>query len=257
MEKNNENQDLINSQYVNINIENFNGPLDLLLNLVKEKNMNLLEINLLELANDYLRIIKILKEKNLEVAADYLVMSATLIQMKAKMLLAEKEIIDNKEVEEDKAKLIKLLAEYQQFKSIFEFLRQKEDQRLKINIKKISNLEPFIRINDKSKVDGRSSKTKLNQIIKMMFERLSAEKLKQIKIDSINVTPDEQKSVIRNIVKEKTSFLFNKEITFPSLKHYVITFLALLDMSRNEEIIINQQEQFSDITIEKGQLYEK
>ncbi|VEU59716.1 segregation/condensation protein A [Mesomycoplasma neurolyticum] len=257
MPKENEFDNVAQNSLTNINIENFNGPLDLLLALVKEKNMNLLDINLAELATDYLRIIKDLKENDFEIAADYLVMSATLIQMKARMLLVEKELLEDAEIEEDKAKLIKLLAEYQQFKPIFDVLKQRESKRLNIYIKKVSNLEPFIRPTDRSKVDGRSSKAKLTQIIKMMFERLSAEKLRQVKIDSISVTPDEQKNMIRTLFYENEEIHFNKIFSLPTLKHFVITFIAMLDMSRNEELIISQEQQFGEIKVKKGINYEK
>ncbi|WGI37065.1 segregation/condensation protein A [Mesomycoplasma lagogenitalium] len=240
-----------------INIENFSGPLDLLLSLVKEKNVDIFEINLAELATDYLRIIDKIKDTHFEIATDYLVMAATLIQIKARMLLAEKDEVIDQEIEEDKAKLLRLLAEYQQFKPIFALLREQEEKRALIYIKKPSNLEPFIRPIDRTAVDGNSSKTKLTQVLTMMFERLHAEKLRQIKIDSVNVTPGDQMKMIRNLFTQYGKVTFEMVFSVPSIKHFVITLIALLDMSRKEEIILSQDEQFGIIKIEKGPNYEK
>ncbi|MBN3534418.1 segregation/condensation protein A [Mycoplasma procyoni] len=240
-----------------INIENFNGPLDLLLTLVKDKNVDIFDINLAELATDYLRVIQNIKDSHFEIAADYLVMAATLIQLKAKMLLAEKDEVIKQEIEEDKAKLLRLLAEYQQFKPIFELLREHETLRQNIHIKKPSDLDPFIRPIDRTKVDGNSSKTKLTQILTMMFERLHAEKLRQIKIDSVSVTPGEQMNMIRELFQKHGKVTFEMIFSVPSIKHFVITLIALLDMSRKEEIILTQEEQFGIIKIEKGPNYEK
>ncbi|UWD34092.1 segregation/condensation protein A [Mesomycoplasma molare] len=242
---------------VDLNIENFNGPLDLLLSLVKEKNVDIFEINLAELATDYLRIIDRIKDSHFEIASDYLVMAATLIQIKAKMLLAEKDEVIKQEIEEDKEKLLRLLAEYQQFKPIFQLLREQEEKRSKIFIKKPSDLEEFIRPIDRTKVDGNSSKQKITQILTLMFERIHAEKLRQIKIDSVSVTPSDQIKMIRELFKENKVLTFEMVFSVPSIKHFVITLIALLDMSRKEEVILKQEQQFATISIEKGPNYEK
>ncbi|MGZ9413126.1 segregation/condensation protein A [Mycoplasma sp. 5370] len=240
-----------------INIENFSGPLDLLLSLVKEKNLDIFEINLAELATDYLRVIDRIKDTHFEIATDYLVMAATLIQIKAKMLLAEKDEVIKQEIEEDKEKLLRLLAEYQQFKPIFQLLREQEEKRSHIFIKKANDLEEFVRPIDRTQVDGNSSKTKLTQILTLMFERLHAEKLRQIKIDSVSVTPGDQMKMIRELFAKHGKVTFEMIFSVPSIKHFVITLIALLDMSRKEEIILTQEEQFATIIIEKGPNYEK
>ncbi|MGZ9428354.1 segregation/condensation protein A [Mycoplasma sp. 1012] len=245
------------SNDADINIENFSGPLDLLLSLVKEKNLDIFEINLAELATDYLRVIDRIKDTHFEIATDYLVMAATLIQIKAKMLLAEKDEVIKQEIEEDKEKLLRLLAEYQQFKPIFQLLREQEEKRSHIFIKKANDLEEFVRPIDRTQVDGNSSKTKLTQILTLMFERLHAEKLRQIKIDSVSVTPGDQMKMIRELFAKHGKVTFEMIFSVPSIKHFVITLIALLDMSRKEEIILTQEEQFATIIIEKGPNYEK
>lgn len=242
---------------LDINIENFNGPLDLLYSLVKDKNIDIFTINLSELASDYLRIIQNIKDSNLELASEYLVMASHLIQMKAKMLLADKDEVIKQEVEEDKAKLLRLLLEYQQFKEISNVLREQEEKRRHIYMKKVSNYEPFIKPTDKSQLDGNSSQQKLTQILSQLFERIHAEKAKQIVIDDVSVTPAEQREMIFNLLKNNPSLNFEMVFNVPSIKHFVITLIALLDMARKEEVILTQEVQFGDIKIEKGPAYEK
>lgn len=240
---------------LNINIHNFNGPLDLLLDLIKDKKTDIFDVNLVELANDYLRIINEIKDTNLEVASEYLVMAATLIQIKARLLLLEPEK-EEETVFEDKAKLLKLLAEYQQFKKISTTLREQEFQRSLIHIKSVSNYENFYYEKDPAILDTKSSSKKLIQIMRQMFERISAEKIRMVNVDSVNITTEDQANFIRQLFKKHQKITFDMVFKFDSINHFVVTMIAILDMSRKQEIYLEQNEQFGDIFIYKGNNYE-
>ena len=101
---------------MNFFLGDFNGPLDLLLELIKKKNVDIFEIDLVQLATQYLKIIEDLKAKDIDIASEYLVMASELLYIKARLILADPEIA--KEVEEDKMRILRLLAEYQEFKNI-------------------------------------------------------------------------------------------------------------------------------------------
>lgn len=238
-----------------ININNFNGPLDLLLELIRDKKQDIMSINLVELANDYIRIIDQVKNSNLEIAGEYLVMAATLMQIKVKSLITEEE---PEELKIEKERLLKTILEYQQFKEIALEMQKLETKRQDIFIKKISDQSAFVPEIDKTKLDGTTSISKLNQIMFQMFERIHAEKLRKITIKNVEISPAEQVIFIKQL------FIHNQELDFehildnlPTIEHFVITVLALLDMARKEEIILEQQEQFDKIIIRKGPLYEK
>ncbi|TNK87469.1 segregation/condensation protein A, partial [Mycoplasmopsis pullorum] len=89
-------------------LDDFDGPLDLLLSLVQDKKIDILQVNLVELATQYLNIINNLKENDIDIAGDYLVMAATLVQLKAKMILSDP--VEKVQVEEDKNLILQRLA---------------------------------------------------------------------------------------------------------------------------------------------------
>lgn len=244
-----------NSNDINFSLGDFNGPLDLLLELIKKKNVDIFEIDLVEVANQYLKIIEDLQAKNIDIASEYLVMASELIYIKAKLILADPEAI--KEVEEDKMRLLQLLAEYQEFKQISQSLKYQEQQRKKVYIKKPSNLESFEQEVDPSILEGYGTTSKLIKVLRKMFERNYAEKLRKIKLETFNLSPSERREQIRALIDRNNWKIIPFEEIFyvPSLNHFVITLIAILDMSRKEELILEQKQQYDEIFIKKGVNY--
>ncbi|MGL5732610.1 MAG: segregation/condensation protein A [Metamycoplasmataceae bacterium] len=239
----------------NFSLDNFNGPLDLLLTLVKKKNISIFEVDLVDLATQYLAIISDVTRKNIDIASEYLVIAADLIYIKSKLILEDKEA--EQEVEEDKLKLLRLLAEYEEFKNLSIKLREQEEKRKEIFIKEASDTTDFIKEIDESALDGYGTSIKLITILRKMFERTQADKLRKIKFETFNLSPSERKKEIRKLIDSNG----NNEITFemlfsvPTLNHFVITLIAILDMSRKEELILKQVDQFEEIKIYKGEMY--
>ncbi|AAT27963.1 segregation/condensation protein A [[Mycoplasma] mobile] len=233
------------------NLENFDGPLDLLLSLVKDKKADLFTIDLADLATQYLEIINHLEDSNVDVASEYLVMAATLIHIKAKMLLLNPEEEDE-EIKEDKEMLLKQLIEYQQFKEVAKKLRQQESIRSEIFIKDPSNYDEYYRETDETLLDGRSNSLSLMNTLRKMFERVHAENLRQTKIEAVHVNPEQRIKEIRDLFDE-----FGEEVDFakifnvPTITHFVITFLVLLDLARKQEIKLIQDKEFGEIRIIK------
>lgn len=244
-----------NSNDINFSLGDFNGPLDLLLELIKKKNVDIFEIDLVELANQYLKIIEDLQAKNIDVASEYLVMASELIYIKARLILADPEVA--KEVEEDKMKLLQLIAEYQEFKQISQSLKFQEQERKKVFIKKPSNLEGFELEIDPAILEGYGTTSKLIKILRKMFERNYADKLRKIKLETFNLSPSERREQIRQLIDQHNWEIipFEELFTVPSLNHFVITLIAILDMSRKEELILEQKQQYDEIIIKKGVNY--
>ncbi|WP_406613750.1 segregation/condensation protein A [Mycoplasma corogypsi] len=235
-------------------LKDFDGPLDLLLSLVKDKKINILDINLLEIATQYLDIIHQLKEDEVDIAGEYLVMATTLLKLKTNMLLKDPSEMDQ-EIEEVKQKLISDLVEYQQFKEIRDTLKSLELERQDIFIKKPSNIDEFIVDTTDERLDGHSNPTKLIMVLRKMFERVYAQRLRQTKIESFKVTPADQIVIIKKLLRENDRLTFEQVFTVPSIKHFVVTLLAILDLSRQQFIHIHQDEQFGEILITKGEGY--
>lgn len=243
---------MLNKEY-RFTLNNFDGPLDLLLYLIKDKKINIFDINLLELAQQYLDYISQKENQDLEIASEYLVMAATLIHIKSKALLETPE--DKAELQVDKYKLLKQLAEYQQFKKIKDKLRENETTRKKIFTKAPDDLTEFIRPADPTQLDGNSDPVKLIMILRKMFERTHAKNISTGTIDAFQLSPEERADEIRAIFINKKELQFEDIFTVATIKHFLVTLIALLDMSRNQEVVLQQDHQFGDIKIFKGAKY--
>ncbi|MCS4536678.1 MULTISPECIES: segregation/condensation protein A [unclassified Mycoplasma] len=238
-----------------INIKNFDGPLDLLLALVQDKKKDIMDIDVAELASAYLNIIQNLQDNEIDIAGEYLVMAATLLALKTKMILYTPE--EKPEIEEDKREILRRLYEYQQFKEISKALREREEARKLIFIKKPSDIEEFLVDDDKSQLDGTSNPLKLVTVLRKMFERTYAQKLRQTKLDHFQLTPQDQIPFILNLFDNYENVTFEMIFNQPSMNHFVITFLAILVLVKTQRIKLTQKEQFGTITFERGPEYEK
>lgn len=238
-----------------INIDNFDGPLDLLLALVQDKHKDIMDVDVAQLASAYLEIIQNLQDNEIDLAGEYLVMAATLLALKTKMMLYTPE--EKPEIEEDKREILRRLYEYQQFKEISKTLREREAARGDIFIKTPSDIEPFLIDDDKTQLDGQSNPLKLITVLRKMFERTYAIQLRKTKLEHFRLTPQDQMPFIMDLFKNNDEVKFEQVFNQPTMNHFVITFLALLVLVKTQKIVLEQKEQFGTITFKKGPEYEK
>ena len=126
-----------------VKINEFEGPLDLLLHLLKESNIKIEDIRIDEITEQYLLYIKKMEEMNLDIASEYLVMAAELIEMKSNSLLPKKEEEVIEEEEDPREELIKRLLEYESYKKMTEVFKEYEDERKCVYTKEPSSLNEF------------------------------------------------------------------------------------------------------------------
>ena len=126
-----------------VKINEFEGPLDLLLHLIKESNIKIEDIKIDEITKQYLDYINKMEEMNLDIASEYLVMAAELIEMKSINLLPKKEEKELVEEEDPKEELIRRLLEYESYKKMTEVFREYEEERKEIHTKMPTNLDEF------------------------------------------------------------------------------------------------------------------
>lgn len=233
-----------------IKINEFEGPLDLLLHLIKESNINIQDIEINVITKQYLDYINKMEELNINVAASYLVMAAELMEIKSKSLLPiEEEETDNEDEEiVSRESLINKLIEYQKYKDMVSSFKDMEANRQNIYVKapeKISNyVDELIVNNNDTSVDD------LVNAFKQFLERLDREKPITTKITSKEYSVKERKRNIRNILKEKKKVLFTELFEEKNTGFIVVTFLSILEMTKEKEITIKQDNNFNDITIE-------
>ena len=233
-------------------INDFEGPLDLLLHLIKESEVDICDINIVEITDQYLNFINKMDSMNLNVASEYLVMAAELMEIKSNTLLPKKNEEMYDEYEEDpKEALINRLLEYEKYKNITSSLKEYEFERGQIYSKEPYNLEEIIEI--KNDIDENFNMDDLVKAFNEMLTRREHEKPLNTKIATKEYSVSERSKQIKNILKIKKKVSFTELFDIKTKEYIVVTFLSILSMARNQELEIKQDKNFSDIyLLEKG-----
>ena len=234
---------------MDLKLEVFEGPLDLLLHLIKENKMDIFDIEIESITRQYLDYIHKMKEQNLDIASAYLVMASELTLIKARMLLPRPKV-DEEEVEEEdpREELVARLLEYQAYKEITKTLKENESKRQEIHTKLPENINNYIEEN--TVITGEGSLDLLVDAFKKFLVRKSEEKPLSTKVTMKEITVSSRKLEIKSILKKEKRVSFFKLFPVSTKEYIVATFLAILDMARNKELLIKQEELFSDIIVE-------
>lgn len=233
-----------------IKINEFEGPLDLLLHLIKQSNIDIYDIEISEITKQYLDYINKMEELNINVASSYIVMAAELMEIKSKSLLPQKE--EDEEIEEDeivsKENLINKLIEYQKYKDMTSSFKEMESTRKNIYIKSPERLNNYL-----DEVIINNTDTSVEDLVdafKKFLERKNLEKPITTKITNKEYSVKERKHNIKNILRKKKKVLFTELFEENNTGFIIVTFLSILEMTKEKEITIKQDNNFSDITIE-------
>lgn len=234
---------------MDLKLEVFEGPLDLLLHLIKENKMDIFDIEIESITRQYLDYIHKMKEQNLDIASAYLVMASELTLIKARMLLPRPKVDDEESEEEDpREELVARLLEYQAYKEITKTLKENESKRQEIHTKLPENINNYIEEN--TVIIGEGSLDLLVDAFKKFLVRKSEEKPLSTKVTMKEITVSSRKLEIKSILKKEKKVSFFKLFPVSTKEYIVATFLAILDMARNKELLIKQEELFSDIIVE-------
>ncbi len=233
-----------------IKIENFEGPLDLLCHLIEINKMNIYDIHLNEITDQYIQYLNQMEEMNLEIASEFVVMASTLLYLKSKKLLPKQEEEEEELTEEE---LIRRIIEYKKFKEISKVLKQNYMQNGNRYYKNQENIEL-----PKQKLEKDYDNTVIPNIYSELIERnrakinQNAKNIEKIALVENYTVASKVKEMFKVLVKQKR-FVFNK--LFSLNKHnrqeVVTAFSGLLEMSRRKKVETTQKELFGDITVEK------
>ncbi len=235
---------------MNFHINDFEGPLDLLLHLVKKEKMDIYEIEISKIIEEYLDIIHKMQNLNIDFASSYLVMAAELLHLKSKLLLNQSYDDEEEEYEfanEDDLK--NKLIEYQMYKDITEDFKLLSEKRSEVYTKGPSNISEY----NENNVLNNNDIT-LEDLINAFLEfkkREEQNKPIDTKIARKELSVKERVSTIRKLLAKKAKLNFKELFDDFSKEYVVVTFLSILDMSKNKEIILTQEGNFKDIVIEK------
>lgn len=233
-----------------IKIDEFEGPLDLLLHLIKKSNIDIYDISIEQITKQYLDYINAMESLNIDVASEYLVMASELMEIKSKMLLPNKQEEEPEEEEEvvSKEALIQKLIEYQKYKEVTNEFKELEKNRKQIYIKSPENLTALY--NKEITNDGSTTVDDLVKAFEKFLERKEKEKPLSTKITSREYSVKERKHSIRNILKQKGKTEFTELFQEYNKSYIVVTFISILELAKENEININQDKNFSKIYLE-------
>ena len=228
----------------NFVINDFEGPLDLLLHLIKTSKMDIYDIKIEEITAQYLDFINKMNELNLDVASEYLVMASELTLIKSKMLLPRQ---DEEEEEEDpRENLVNRLIEYQKYKDMIDEFKSLEKERKDIFTKDPMNLYEY---SDPIKNDGDITLDNLVEALNKFLQRKEDEKPLETKIARKEILVTDRTNEIRSLLKKKKKISFFDLFEIKTKEYVVVTFLSILEMAKKGELTITQENNFNNITV--------
>lgn len=241
----------LESKKYEIKIENFEGPLDLLCHLIDKNKMDIYDIRISEIADQYIEYINAMEEANLEITSEFLVMASTLLYIKSKGLLPNQ--VENEE-ELTEEQLIERIIEYKKYKEITKKLKEGYEEFSKRFFKFAEVIEL-----PKQKLEVEYEKDVLPQIYSQIIQRneekinVNAKNIEKIAITETYSVGSKVKEMFRELIK-KPKFVFNKLYSLSKCnKQEVVTaFTGLLELSRRNKVVTVQEELFGDITVEKA-----
>lgn len=237
----------------NVKIDAFEGPLDLLLHLINRLEIDIYDIPMAEISEQYLLFIHAMKELELDVASEYLVMAATLLAIKSKMLLPkyEDELEDEFEYEEDpRDDLVEKLVEYRKYKEAAIELKQMEQERGQMFTKPPSDLTEYMKDIPSDQFQGDVSIYDMIGALNKLLRRKKLQKPLSTKITRQEISIESRmEEILKDLTIEKGKQNFNTLFPVPEKNHVVITFLAILELMKRNEIYVEQDGNFEDIFV--------
>ena len=232
-----------------IQLQNFEGPLDLLLFLIRKNEVDIYDIPISEITQQFLQYLEVIELLDLDQASEFVLMAATLIRIKARMLLPKPELDDDEEAEDPRQELVQRLLEYQRYKEVAWDLRDREEVQKNFFQRGSFHFDYE---------ENEDSEEFLNEKEVTMFDLMSVflEILKRVPpvtshtVQTIPVTIDEQSEHIMNFLQKQKKVLFTELFAdFEERIILIVTFIALLELVKNRSLILNQANPFSEMWI--------
>lgn len=242
---------------ISVKLEAFEGPLDLLLHLIDKNKVNIYDIPIADITEQYMEYVRKMQEENLDIVSEFLVMAATLLDIKCRMLLP-KEVDEEGNEEDPRAELVEQLLEYKLFKAMAEELKGQQLDALKTYYRKpdipeeVSGYTPPVDLNE---VVGDVNLIKLNAIfadvMKRKEDKVDPVRSKFGKIEKEEVTMSEKLVDIKAFMMEHKSFGFRELLMKGASKVAVIvTLLVVLELMKTGFITVKQEGTCEEIYID-------
>lgn len=230
-----------------VKLPEFEGPLDLLLHLVNELEIDIYDIPVSEITDQYMTYIHTMKMIELNIASEYLVMAATLLEMKSAMLLPKKKIVYEDDYEEDpRGQLIERLIQYRKYKIAADHLKEQEIEENELYTR------PPVQFNDlltkQPIVQGDISIYDMLHALNNVYIRKSYYAPLETTVNKIRITIEERAQEVYTLIQDTQEHILFDDLFSIHLKSYIVTtFLAVLQLLKNNQIQCKQSGQFKSI----------
>mgnify|MGYP000765605368 FL=1 len=240
-----------------VKLQVFEGPLDLLLYLLDKNKVNIYDIPIVEITAQYMEYIAEMKRQDLDVLSEFLVMAATLIDIKSKMLLPRNPG-DEEEETDPRAELVQQLLEYKMYKCMAYELKDRQVDAQRVMFKKPTIPKEVLAYEEPLNVEELVSDitlAKLNEIFKSIMrkqqDKIDPLRSKFGKIEKEEVSLEEKTEYLENYATTHKHFSFRSLLEAQSSKvEVIVTFLAILELMKTGKILISQEHIFDDIQID-------
>ncbi|KGA98570.1 segregation and condensation protein A [Alkalihalobacillus alcalophilus ATCC 27647 = CGMCC 1.3604] len=240
-----------------VKLDSFEGPLDLLLHLINQAEVDIYDIPVAKITDQYLSYIHTMQEIQLDIASEYLVMAATLLAIKSKMLLPnqeldyEHEVYDLDEEDDPREELISRLVEYRKYKEAASDLKEKEEERSFVLTRAPEDLEPYVSEQEKRDItiQGVSLFDMLSAYQKLLKrQKLKAPQTRTVRNQEYSIE-DRMNEVVDYLLTHQGKCAFEQLFEPSDRSQMVVTFLAILELMKTKAISCQQSENFSSIMI--------
>lgn len=243
---------------VKVEALDFEGPIDLLVYLVQKHEVDVYDIPIALIAEQFLRVLDSMSPERLESAGEFLLMAATLMRIKAQMLLPRPELGEDEEIEDPRRELVMMILEYQQFREVADQLKDRETTQSELFPRgdTMHDLLPDAPGCEDVVDEAPGRRATLGELLKAFAEVMQQASRERVhRLDPIGITIEEKVRFVRARLRDngRTSFrdLF---VAGEPRSHWIVTFVALLEMAREGELRLRQGDRFGEIHVYAAKL---
>lgn len=229
-----------------IRLPNFEGPFDLLLYFLRRDELNIYDIPISRITTEFLNYIRVIKFFDLELAGEFILMASTLMYIKTQMLLPRQLTEDGLLPEDPRSELVQRILEYKQFKEAANDISAMYSEQRYTYYKELFDVE-YTQA-EGGMIYKNANLFDLMKAFKAALDRNASGKIEHV-VEMFPVTIEDKTKLILEELKTKFRLSFFEVVRGLNRTHVVVTFLALLEMMKNEKIFISQDENFEDIVI--------
>lgn len=231
-----------------VQLDQFEGPLDLLIFLIRKNEVNIYDIPVARITEQYLDFLRYATRVDLDTITDFYVMAATLLHIKSRLLLPVSSDGDDEDYEDPRKELVDKLIEYQKYRKLSDLMAEREDE-LEYELERRSS-QPVLPFDDAEDLWETLDVWDLLKTFSQLVSNISSDRLVTLYEE---VTVNEKITLIEELIEDRGEFLFTDLIRHPdSVMEFVCAFIAILESARQRSIRIMQNRLFGDIRIVAG-----